>query len=244
MVSYVVPLRSPSRREAHVLEMLGAEMRPYLLWGQVIVPFVAYMAFTRTVKIGPRPDMEDYLDQLWGILKKVGWMTLAMCALFRAPKTTPVDWSAFLFAESIGGVYLVVMITVAAQNALLLKYAALFEPEQAWEKIGKLEGLRLVVWHVSFGLLVNPMFVNAPRELLSNSLWIDSFRDSQNRTLDRKMGRYVSPFNRNAEVHLDAVFEAQQRRGAITLCGFGVVLILLIAGLATTEWLRRRDQGV
>lgn len=199
------------------------------------------MNFARSGGIGPEAKLSELFDHLSRIAWHIALTLVTMYFLTLTLMDQPAEVSAFIFTEAIGVVYLLAKLGVAAQIAILFKYGALFEPEAAYDKIKKLKGIRLSVWFLAMDLLLNPLLVDAPKELRARSLWDDIWRDAQNRALDRKSESYVSPFNRKAERFLSARYAAQDRRARLRLWAAALGTLLMLIGVTITEYLRRRE---
>lgn len=233
---------TPSSLEPYVFDLLSGYIpRQLLLSGEILLASAILAAFVTSSRIGPAVEIEDYFDQLKRIAKHLGLTVVAMVAISHFPRDAPAECSAFFFTEAIGAVYLVTTVGIAAQSAILLKYGALFEPERAYVKMLAMDGWRLAIWRRSFQVLLNPLFVDAPRELRADALWDSIQIDAQNRALDRQDDFYVSRYNRNAERFLAARYKAQDRRALLSRCGAIAGCIVLIVGVATTEYLRRKE---
>jgi hypothetical protein len=222
-------------------ELSDFDFRPILLLGEILIAYFVLMAFALSGGIGPTAEFDEFFHYLLRIAYHVVMTVISMYSLGFLPKDTPAELSAFYFAESIGAVYIFAKVGVAAQIAILLKYNALFEPEPAWEKLKELEGPRLFAWFFAMGILLNPLFVEAPKELRAKALWDDIWLDAQNRSFDRERFSFVSKFNREAERFLPARIAAQNRRGHLKLAAAAAGTILVVIGVCCTEWLRRGE---
>ena len=225
-----------------VLENLfGLDIRPFLLTGEILAAYAFLVKFVSLGGIGPSANLNEFFDHLSRIALHVVLAVVTMYALTFFPNDTPAEVSAFFFAESIGVVYLVAKIGVAAQITILLKYSALFDSERSWAKIKDLEGVRLSVWFVAMDVLLNPLFVDAPKELRAHALWTDIKCDAENCARERKKDPYFTIYNRDAERFLPAVRAAQKRRARLRLGSFAAGTLLMISGVVITLWLLCRE---
>lgn len=197
---YLYPKRSPwaaggRHRADRMLEnLLGFDTRPLLLTGKILIAYSVLMAFAISGGIGSKAEFDELFDYMSRIARHVVLTVIFLYLLNFLTNDTLAEVAAFYFSKSIGVVYLIAKIGVAAQIAILLKYDALFELEPAWAKLMELEGVRLAVWYFAMSILLNPLFVEAPKELRAQTLWDDIGRDAQNRSLDRKRFPFVSAF--------------------------------------------------